>query len=521
MRLKNLVLLASLLYVAFIGGGIVLQRIFVVFPELEAATKEVHQSNVQSIYATFVSERESLISTNLDWSKWDDAYDYINGSNPDFIKGNVDTNSFSQMDIDAVMMLDMQGKAIYVGQKDYVKNTFKALQHPNEIAPNIDIQSMLFEDETYGIIQHGNRLAYYVSNYIQDSYEEKDANGVLVFIRDLKADFITRIELQLNVGIDIILATPDTQANIDKLKRIEAYAIQAARSHYLVGLADIKNKNIGAFSITYPEYRIPKLFDEKTILGILLVTILPLLITLIVYQLFLKPINHIYLQIHAMKNNNKPQRITKNSFIYEINAFTDTFNDLVDKIKRNEKSLITENYTDGLTKINNRKFFDKAYDESWRECTRNKQALSIVLVDIDYFKKYNDRYGHQKGDTTLIKVAQALNKLSRRAGDITARYGGEEFTLIVHTSSQAELSQLLESALLAITQLEIEHLDSNYNEKLTVSCGACFIEEGGLWMKDHKELALKLADEALYTSKEQGRNRFTITPLSKSNTPKA
>lgn len=521
MRLKHLVWLACLLYVAVIGGSIVLQRIYVVFPELEAATKEVHQGNIQSIYATFVAERESLISANLDWSKWNDAYDYVNGHNPEFIQQNIDTSSFSQMDIDAVIILNMKGQALYIGEKDYAQNTFIKLNDIIEISGNLDIPSFVNQSESYGMIQHGDRLAYYVSSDIQDSYESQEANGVLIFIRDFKSDFTTRIGLQLNIDMTIEKSTPSTQPNFNHLTKIEAFQITRAKSHYMIGLADIENTIIGAFSITYPEYKIPKLFDRKTLLGIIIVIILPLIITIIVYQLFLKPINSIYFQIFNMKNNNNPQPITKKSFIYEINAFTSTFNELVEKIKHTEMTLMSENYTDGLTQIKNRKYFDKAFDESWRESTRNNYSLCIVMVDIDYFKKYNDRYGHQQGDTALIKVAQALNQLTRRAGDLTARYGGEEFTLILHAKTQTELTQLLDKIKNTIIDLNIEHLDSNHNQQLTISCGACFIEKGGLWMKDHQEYALKLADEALYYAKEQGRNGYAfkmLTPVDVSST---
>ncbi len=132
------------------------------------------------------------------------------------------------------------------------------------------------------------------------------------------------------------------------------------------------------------------------------------------------------------------------------------------------------------------------------------------MMDIDFFKKYNDHYGHLQGDEALKEVALALSKVIRRADDTLARFGGEEFVVISHVSSQQRLEELLTIILQAIRGLNIGHKQSSVHHHLTISCGACFIKNNGPWMKDLKLEALNMADEALYDAKHNGRNQYCI-----------
>lgn len=161
---------------------------------------------------------------------------------------------------------------------------------------------------------------------------------------------------------------------------------------------------------------------------------------------------------------------------------------------------------DGLTGIFNRRRFDEDLQREWDRAQRNGQALSIVLVDIDCFKSYNDTYGHQLGDTCLTKVARELQATAKRSSDLVARYGGEEFAIILPNldyDGAVRMGGLLKEA---VVELHLDHRASHVMPFVTVSVGIAT----ALPSADQKAKQLVgQADMALYQSKATGRNRVT------------
>ncbi|MCP4400571.1 MAG: diguanylate cyclase [bacterium] len=171
---------------------------------------------------------------------------------------------------------------------------------------------------------------------------------------------------------------------------------------------------------------------------------------------------------------------------------------------------------DGLTQIANRRRFDEYLDQEWRRNIREQAPLSLILGDIDYFKPYNDTYGHQAGDDCLKQVAQTMDRTVNRVTDLVARYGGEEFAVILpHTDSDAamHIAQTIQDAIHA---LNIPHGQSSAGKHVTLSLGVvCCIPT----RESSSELLVAAADKSLYQAKEQGRNRIVfntsmITPHS-------
>lgn len=165
---------------------------------------------------------------------------------------------------------------------------------------------------------------------------------------------------------------------------------------------------------------------------------------------------------------------------------------------------------DGLTKIANRRRFDEYLKQQWQRHLRQQQFLSLILIDIDYFKLYNDFYKHQMGDDCLIRVAQTISNVIKRPTDLFARYGGEEFAVILpETSPQGafKVAQLIQNA---ISQLQIPHEKSLINSYVTLSIGiASIIPTSQLTMENF----IKQSDESLYQAKHEGRNRIISNSL--------
>ena len=168
------------------------------------------------------------------------------------------------------------------------------------------------------------------------------------------------------------------------------------------------------------------------------------------------------------------------------------------------ESLSKLSIQDALTGIANRRGFDEFLANTWNRASRNKSPVSLILCDVDYFKNYNDFYGHPEGDQILKKIAQTIESLSRKGSDLVARYGGEEFAIILPDADIISAQLVAEKIRTAIQKLAIPHAKSSAGECLTISLGLASLTP-------HKEvdsaLLLEQADQCLYSAKEAGRNR--------------
>jgi diguanylate cyclase (GGDEF)-like protein len=159
---------------------------------------------------------------------------------------------------------------------------------------------------------------------------------------------------------------------------------------------------------------------------------------------------------------------------------------------------------DGLTEIANRRHFDGRYEAEWALAVRHGQPLSVAILDIDFFKDYNDRAGHAMGDRVLQAVASALSNGMIRASDLVARYGGEEFAVLMPGIDAQGGFQLADRLREATGRLTMPHSDTNEGNRITVSLGGATLQPG-----THESAAelLKAADDHLYRAKKEGRNR--------------
>ena len=159
---------------------------------------------------------------------------------------------------------------------------------------------------------------------------------------------------------------------------------------------------------------------------------------------------------------------------------------------------------DGLTGIANRRYFDKVLEREWNAARREHKSISLILFDIDYFKKYNDTYGHLAGDDCLCRVVTAAVEVIQRPRDTLARYGGEEFAVILPDTDVSGVSFCAEKIRVAIENLHINHCSSPIYPYVTTSLGTSTISPH-LQVSTPQQL-IKEADLALYQAKKEGRN---------------
>lgn len=163
--------------------------------------------------------------------------------------------------------------------------------------------------------------------------------------------------------------------------------------------------------------------------------------------------------------------------------------------------------TDELTRTANRRHLDNVLEREWSRAQRNSLPMSLVMIDVDHFKLYNDRYGHPEGDRCLKQIARTLSVILMRPGDLLARYGGEEFAALLPETDAAGAKDIAERMRTAIEQLSIPHANSPSSKWVNISLGLSTLTSLPGMSKDD---LLSQADQALYRSKTRGRNRLTV-----------
>ncbi len=167
-------------------------------------------------------------------------------------------------------------------------------------------------------------------------------------------------------------------------------------------------------------------------------------------------------------------------------------------------------HMDGLTSVGNRRRFDESFYAEWKWAVRHQLPLGVLLIDADYFKRYNDHYGHLEGDRCLVLLARALKGCVKRPHDLLARYGGEEFVALVPDVNEAGLAVVAERMLKDVDDLAIAHHTSSIADIMTVSIGGAFCRPQR--HQSRRELLLA-ADEVLYEVKQAGRHSYKIRSL--------
>ncbi|MEE4358896.1 MAG: GGDEF domain-containing protein [Desulfococcaceae bacterium] len=196
----------------------------------------------------------------------------------------------------------------------------------------------------------------------------------------------------------------------------------------------------------------------------------------------------LYLALMTMKGNNEYWDALENEYM----------------LKRKSEELEKMSNTDVLTNLYNRRYFNEIFEIEWKRASRNRQYLTIIICDIDYFKQINDTFGHLAGDEYLKKIAGVLKKVFKRKSDIVARYGGEEFVALLPDADAETACELAENLRLAAEASRIQYKDEIIAATLSIGVMSCIPDYNE---NDDRDAIIAKADKALYQAKKKGRNR--------------
>lgn len=267
-------------------------------------------------------------------------------------------------------------------------------------------------------------------------------------------------------------------------------------AYILTNYEDIANLSAGINKIV---------FNTIFIFVTLIVIVLFAAIWLFQHFLF-KPMNLMLEEIRHVTDGDI-SRDLHTTGLAEIAMLAEEFNKMAKEIRCREAELTRLSVVDELTKLANRRRFDEVLKNEYLIACRTEKPLSVLMIDIDYFKLFNDTYGHLAGDDCLKKVAAALERAVSRPADLVARYGGEEFVIILPDTAARGERVVAENIMNEIAKLAISHSGSVVDSKITVSIGGYTLMPSSQY---EPVVIVAEADKSLYLAKEAGRNRFVL-----------
>lgn len=507
--IRQLYTVIAVIYTLLLLAGIITMRVLWFFPAEYDDALAVQQSEVNGLISALALKRNQLEAVTQDYATWDDTFEYAAGDNPEYTDENFIPDTFDAQSLNAVVIVNPDSDILYGGF--YAGEDIHAL--PDELAEWTRIASNeFFSNQVASGFQTINERIYLIaSSPITPTGESNPIGGWLLFMQAIDNNYLT--VLAEVARLNMTLKMPPYSVGSVNLK-MPIKEVMAIRQGCLFD--DMKHPSL-CVNLRHSNGSGPQMFSSRLLLTLLIFSLIPAALFLTLLNLLIDPISKATKLLERSNSDHTlhPILYTTPVRILELRQLRNAYNELVHTIRQQQARLEQLSNTDRLTNIPNRRAFDEVLETSWRRMLRHSHSVALVLVDIDYFKRFNDHYGHQTGDMALHQVAQALHACARRADEMASRFGGEEFALILQADDARSLDAIRTRLHTAISNLHIPHGYSAAGKELTVSIGIAWVKDSGQWLESiGKEEWLRAADTALYEAKAAGRNTSMLQVLS-------
>ena len=527
MTLRKLALLYAALLMLLLAGILIGYRYFVSIPNMVATIDGFHQRELVTLHSALKKEIAFLNTMNYDYAVWDESYAFVTDQKQAFIDENLLNDTFISLKIDGIFYYDLNYKLIWGRGFDYVNRESIGFPELN-LRQNPSLKSIFPQanKEPNKVPQNGGFIltkqgpVMFSATELRHSDRSGDPVGVLVFVLKVRPGLIKSLQeiSQLSLSSHMLNKRQKRQAIPMLAGKLYGETFTYKRQRII---ENPSGEPVILLNIAHQHGEKPRLFDTTTLFTVALLALIPLSMLIFVNRYIVSPVTKSAQLIRRMVNTKYFHHLTPSIKITEIKNLSDDFNQLISTVNEQRIALEELILTDALTHINNRRAFEQFIANSWLRMQRNHQPVELLMCDIDYFKPYNDNYGHQAGDNALREVAQALSKRINRSSDMVARYGGEEFALVLADSSTKNCEFVIKIVLETVRALNISHQHSKVSNRLTISIGAALSSDFSVVpLSTNYEQFIKAADDALYLAKERGRNRAVkvnfIAPSNKS-----
>ena len=546
MSIAHKVLLFMILMVSvFLAADFFIQK-EVIYPAFSRIERENARVNIDRVENALNGAIDQLDRSTYDWSSWDDTYQFIQDRNETYIESNLQPDTFQNLRVNLVYFLDPDLKPVWTSLYDYSDESVAVVTNDAYVAHSITLLRQAIQridttqdpDSQYArgiFIQDGKPVLFSVRT-ILNSAGEGPPRGFLVQGRIVNDALLARLRDSTRIDFELTpLDREPGQALSPGTYRITPLSdsvLKIAKSYYVNGRPVLQistqiPRDITLNGMNSIRYALTAFF----VIG--LVSIL-LIWALLKFSIF-EPIRRLTDQIMVISDSKNYGLRSDIDSKDEVGVLAKAFNNMLAIIERNKNELESTYaqikldrdriaatdaelraantelerlaVTDPLTGIANRLAFERTLTLQWRAHRRSGEPLSILMIDIDHFKRFNDHHGHQAGDQCLQTVARRLQACVRRPGDLVARYGGEEFVAVLAGTDVDAATTVAANIQAELAGEDVVYGFDGIAERVTVSIGiACCIPSPG----STAATLVGQADGALYRAKLKGRDRYEV-----------
>ena len=491
------------------------------YKNLVISENHIIRDNVTRLVYVMDREMVVLATTTQDWGNWDDMYNYVHYRNKSFENSNLTVANLSNTSLTSILIIDPNGKPVY------------SVAVPSQVATGDSI----YDDKTLnlftstngspcGFIKLQRQLQIVCWHSIRHSNGKGPPAGTLVMSRNFDNEMLGRIRTQVGFDISIIgnyLSHADEVWKIESQKYLVNPSIYVnfneSSADLIFPVLDVFNQPVASFQVSF----LREIFNQvnnlyyKTILIFCFVALaMAAILFFSIQYILIKPLVSYQKQLSTFrtkKNWNSHLRIRSKD---EIGKLGTEINTLLEVICKQLHELEHLSLTDSLTSLANRRSFDLRLQTECARIKRKKGKLSLIIIDIDFFKQYNDHYGHAAGDRVIQAVADCIKSTVRRSIDVRARInldklqssriGGEEFAILLPDTDEAGARHIIKLLFNELKLRNLPHEKSQTATVVTISAGVTSTDSAGCT----PETLFEQADQALYAAKLGGRNRFII-----------
>lgn len=520
LKYKFVAILFCSLLLAVIGQ--LLTRYVFEIPTLIRLETQADTKDVERVRLALFQMLRRLVLVNSEDSAWTASYEFMetmpgDPKHEDYKKSNVSDYTFDSYNVDGMVFIDKAGNTRF----NFQRSTIQQVIVPPKINVDFPLSADITIDEEYiteGVTRTNIGPVIFAAAYIvTDEQPYPVPAGVLIHWRLLDKTFFNSISKNLQIKLDFI---PITETANNKEWSLIAERLQARGTGNLPRdengklywfFRDSENQPVflveqGAEKRTFSE----DILSASMLVGFSCSAFIMFFLLVFFSRAIMKRLDRARTTMLEVIEENDYERRLSCGDSDELDIVFSRFNDLLAHIENQQKKLVEQNQVlaelsekDALTGVPNRRYLEEVLGRCWRHCLRYKKEMSVLMIDVDYFKPFNDTYGHPAGDQVLIKIAQTLQDNLHRSTDYLARYGGEEFCIVLNDTDPEASMSVAERLRSEIESLRIPSDVSQCAEVVTVSIGVAVVTP------DEKVIqmdVIKTADKALYEAKRLGRN---------------
>ena len=511
---KTLLLLLVITVISF-SSAVFIQRSSVL-PSLMELEANADRKDIERVVIGFDMVRHLLNTLAYEYAIRDDTYRYFFTRDELYLKNTLSIDTFVSNDFDVALLTDKQGNIIWSAYADLSEENFfpadsvdakellPLLADANEARPGAPISIS-------GIINTSRGPLIFSSYSVLKSNGAGDSPGSLLFGRHLDDHIAGEVEDMVKMHFTISPITEDQALAAKGKKLSQQYRDDNNTIRWY--LTDIYDQPVLSISLQLEKRAFADKIIDTPILGALLVMVISwLIIITTLNRSLVQPILTICRHLFHIRSTGDYSVRLNSRRNDEVGTLSDECDLLIQYIEQQQELVEQQSmelhrlsYEDSLTELANRRRFDQSLKDYWKLCRRDKRPVSMLMCDIDYFKKYNDNYGHQSGDETLSTVADILRSSVCRKSDLAARYGGEEFALVLPDTDEKGAQIVAERLQQKIKDAAIPHDHSMAESTVTFSIGIATLMPDS---ENEPQLLINQADRALYRAKAEGRNRY-------------